>query len=68
MDGYRSLTENQKVEYTTRQGPKPKGPQANQVRASLTAAARGRPSGALIRALGVAGRPARAGARTAYWS
>ncbi|HEY2128206.1 MAG TPA: cold-shock protein [Streptosporangiaceae bacterium] len=31
MDGYRSLTENQKVEYTTRQGPK--GLQADQVRA-----------------------------------
>jgi CspA family cold shock protein len=31
MGGYRSLTENQKVEYTTRQGPK--GPQADQVRA-----------------------------------
>ena len=32
MGGYRSLTENQKVEYTTRQGPK--GPQADQVRAA----------------------------------
>jgi CspA family cold shock protein len=31
MDGYRSLAENQKVEYTTSQGPK--GPQADQVRA-----------------------------------
>jgi cold shock protein len=31
MGGYRSLTENQKVEYTTRQGPK--GLQADQVRA-----------------------------------
>ena len=31
MDGYRSLEENQKVEYTTRQGPK--GPQAEQVHA-----------------------------------
>jgi CspA family cold shock protein len=30
MGGYRSLTENQKVEYTTRQGPK--GPQADQAR------------------------------------
>jgi CspA family cold shock protein len=28
-DGYRSLQENQRVEYTTRQGPK--GPQAEQV-------------------------------------
>jgi CspA family cold shock protein len=31
MDGYRSLAENQKVEYTASQGPK--GPQADQVRA-----------------------------------
>jgi len=31
MAGYRSLTENQKVEYTTRQGPK--GLQADRVRA-----------------------------------
>jgi CspA family cold shock protein len=31
MDGYRSLNENQKVEYTTKQGPK--GLQADQVRA-----------------------------------
>jgi cold shock protein len=31
MDGYRSLAENQKVEYTASQGPK--GPQAEQVRA-----------------------------------
>ncbi|HEY7482876.1 MAG TPA: cold-shock protein [Streptosporangiaceae bacterium] len=31
MDGYRSLAENQKVEYTSTQGPK--GPQAEQVRA-----------------------------------
>lgn len=31
MGGYRSLTENQKVEYTTRQGPK--GMQADKVRA-----------------------------------
>jgi cold shock protein len=31
MGGYRSLTENQKVEYTTRRGPK--GLQADQVRA-----------------------------------
>ncbi len=31
MDGYRSLEENQKVEYTSSQGPK--GPQAEQVRA-----------------------------------
>ena len=31
MDGYRTLAENQKVEYTTRQGPK--GPQAEQVHA-----------------------------------
>jgi CspA family cold shock protein len=30
-DGYRSLAENQKVEYTVNQGPK--GPQAAQVRA-----------------------------------
>jgi cold shock protein len=29
MGGYRTLEENQKVEYTTRQGPK--GPQADQV-------------------------------------
>jgi cold shock protein len=31
MGGYRTLEENQKVEYTTRQGPK--GPQADQVHA-----------------------------------
>jgi cold shock protein len=31
MDGFRSLAENQKVEYTATQGPK--GPQAEQVRA-----------------------------------
>ncbi|HEU5158153.1 MAG TPA: cold-shock protein [Streptosporangiaceae bacterium] len=31
MDGYRSLAENQKVEYTAAQGPK--GPQAEHVRA-----------------------------------
>jgi CspA family cold shock protein len=31
MDGFRSLEENQKVEYTSSQGPK--GPQAEQVRA-----------------------------------
>jgi cold shock protein len=31
MSGYRTLTENQKVEYTASQGPK--GPQAEQVRA-----------------------------------
>jgi cold shock protein len=31
MDGYRSLEENQKVEYTASRGPK--GPQADQVRA-----------------------------------
>jgi cold shock protein len=31
MDGYRSLAENQKVEYTASRGPK--GPQADQVRA-----------------------------------
>ena len=31
MGGYRSLTEDQRVEYTTRQGPK--GLQADQVRA-----------------------------------
>ncbi|MBO0775585.1 MAG: cold-shock protein [Actinobacteria bacterium] len=31
MDGYRTLEENQKVEYTVQQGPK--GPQAAQVRA-----------------------------------
>ena len=31
MGGYRSLAEDQRVEYTTRQGPK--GPQADQVRA-----------------------------------
>ena len=31
MDGYRTLEENQKVEYTTQQGPK--GPQADQVHA-----------------------------------
>jgi cold shock protein len=31
MGGYRSLTENQKVEYSTKQGPK--GLQADQVRA-----------------------------------
>ncbi|MBO0774523.1 MAG: cold-shock protein [Actinobacteria bacterium] len=31
MDGYRTLDENQKVEYTVQQGPK--GPQAAQVRA-----------------------------------
>lgn len=30
-DGYRTLAENQKVEYTVQQGPK--GPQATQVRA-----------------------------------
>jgi cold shock CspA family protein len=31
MGGYRTLAENQKVEYTTKQGPK--GPQADQVHA-----------------------------------
>jgi CspA family cold shock protein len=31
MGGYRTLTENQKVEYTVGQGPR--GPQADQVRA-----------------------------------
>jgi CspA family cold shock protein len=31
MDGYRTLEENQKVEFTTRPGPK--GPQAEQVHA-----------------------------------
>jgi CspA family cold shock protein len=31
MGGYRTLTENQKVEYTMGQGPR--GPQADQVRA-----------------------------------
>jgi cold shock protein len=31
MGGYRTLEENQKVEYTTHQGPK--GPQADQVHA-----------------------------------
>jgi len=36
--GYRSLEENQKVEYTVNQGPK--GPQAAQVRALWPAAAR----------------------------
>jgi CspA family cold shock protein len=41
MGGYRTLTENQKVEYTVSQGPK--GPQADQVH-SASQRPRGRPA------------------------